>query len=190
MHSSVWLWHMRDSFDITCSVCRSPACDPSTGPPSQLRPRAKRRRAQEQRPPAWLTFPRGRTSPVSQNLLPSRVWSTLPSWDIPFSGTGADKREGKTATAAAATLGYSTAWVENILRCLISTVGKAILTKPINPWASDGTDLIPPAADVPASLCSAVLRYPALWCALLHFAPPRNTNSHNDAARSFVRSTV
>lgn len=95
----------------------------------------------------------------------------------------------KTATAAA-TLGYSTAWQENILRCLISTVGKAILTKPINPWASDGTDLIPPAADVPACLCTAVLWYPALWCALLHFAPPRNTNSHNDAACSFVRSMV
>lgn len=144
-------------------------------------------------PPAWFTFPRGRTSPVNQNPLPSRVWSTLPSWCIPFSSAWADKKEKNSSSGSSgnssSTLGYSTAWVENILRCLICTVGKAILTKPINPWASDGTDLIPPAADVPASLCSAVLRYPAHSCALLHFAPPRNTNSHSDAVCSFVRSS-
>lgn len=177
---------------FTCFVCRFPACDLSTEPSSQLRPPAKHRRAQTPHPPAWFTFPRGRTSPVNQNPLPSRVRSTLPSWYIPFSSAWADKKEKNSKRSGggdSSTLGYSTAWVENILQCLICTVGKAILTKPINPWASDGTDLIPPAADVPASLCSAALRYPALWCALLHFAPPRNTNSHSDAVCSFVRSS-
>lgn len=164
-HTSVCLCYICDSFAITCFVCRFPACDPLAGPSSQLLLWTKHRRGQEERPPAWFTFPRGRTSPVSQNLLPFRVSSTLPSWDIPLSSAPESIRRRKTATAAA-TLGYSTVWVENILWCLISTVGKAILTKPINPWASDGTDLIPPAADVPSSLCSAVLRYPALWCAL------------------------
>ena len=112
----------------------------------------------------------GSHSPEDGPLLSVRIYSPpgfgalcLPETFL-FSSAGADKREEKTAAAAAAaaaaaTLGYSTAWVENILRCLISTVGKAILTKPINPWASDGTDLIPAAADVPASLRSAVLRY-------------------------------
>lgn len=141
---------------LTCSACRSPACDPSTGPSSRRwrRRRGRHRRAQTQHPPAWFTFPGGRA-----HLSPLSVRICSPP------GSGALCRpqtflcpaaEQKTA-AAAATLGYSTAWEENILRCLISTVGKAILTKPINPWASDGTDLIPPAADVPASLCTAVL---------------------------------
>lgn len=153
--------------DSTWFVCSSLACDPLTGPSSQLHLRGKHRRAQGQHPPAWFTFPRGQTSPVSQNLLPFWAWSTLPSSDIPFSSIRADKRE-TTAAAAAATLGYSMAWVENILRCLISTVGKAILTKPINPWESDGADLIPPVADVPASLCSSVLRSTALHSDVLY----------------------
>lgn len=69
--------HIHESLDITCFVCRSPACDPSAGPASQLRPRGKHRTEQGQHPPAWFTFPRGRTSPVSQkNLLPPRAEST------------------------------------------------------------------------------------------------------------------
>lgn len=97
---------------------------------------------------------------------------------------GPDDRE-KDTTVTATAVSYSMAWLTNIPRCLISTVGKAILTKPINPSASDGSDLIPPVADVPASLCSA-----PLWCAPLYSVPPRHTNSHNDAACSFVRSMV
>lgn len=131
----------------------------------------------------------GKASSVSQNLLPSTLWSTLLPWDILLC-PAEELMKGRKAATTGAMVGYSTAWEENILRCLISTVGKAILTKPINPWVSDGTDLIPPAADVPASLCAAVLWYSLLCCALLHFAPPRNTNSHNDAACSFVRSVV
>lgn len=86
-----------------------------------------------------------------------------------------------------------TAREENILRCLISTVGKAILTKPINPWASDGTDLILSAAAVRPPLCVLLLCSDTLHSdddARLYFAPPRNTNSHSDAACSSLRSTV
>lgn len=122
------LSYILDHYHLTCSACRSPACDPLTGASSRQRRRARHRRAQKQHPPAWFTFPGGRTS------LPSvRIYSPpgfgvlcLPETFL------CPSTEQKTATAAA-TLGYSTAWEENILRCLISTVGKAILTKPINP---------------------------------------------------------
>lgn len=109
-------------------------------------------------------------SPADRPLLSVRIYSPpgLAALCLPetFPSPAPESIRGRKTATAAATLSYSTVWEENILWCLISTVGKAILTKPINPWASDGTDLIPPAADVPASLCSAVLRYPALWCAL------------------------
>lgn len=97
-------------------------------------------------------------SPEDGPLLSVRIYSppALAALCLPetFPSPAPESLRGRKTATAAATLGYSTVWVENILWCLISTVGKAILTKPINPWASDGTDLIPPAADVPPSLCA------------------------------------
>jgi len=95
-------WGKADLWSWSCAAI-SPAAWPSppavtpwqlsAEPSSQLHLRAKHRGGQGPHPPAWFTFPRGQTSPANQNLLLARVWSTLPSWDIPFSSTGADKRE-------------------------------------------------------------------------------------------------
>ena len=47
---------------FTCSVCRSPACDPSAGQPSRSPLPDRHRSAQGQHPPAWCSFPHRQTS--------------------------------------------------------------------------------------------------------------------------------
>lgn len=157
------LWNILQPFDFTWSACRSPACDPANGPSWQLPRWARQERALAQDPPACFAFHRGQSLSCQSESSPLRTLAHSASLrHPPLSGRRIDERQesGNNRT----TLVYSMAWEENILRCLISTVGKAILTKPINPWVSDGTDLIPPAADVPASLSAAVLIFSPLLC--------------------------
>lgn len=159
---------------------------------------ARHRREQEEPPPAWFTFHIGRTASCHSESSPlqgSQHFTLLTHFFLYQRGWQMTKRKKKKNkhTDSSYTTDCLTAREENILRCLISTVGKAILTKPINPWASDGTDLILSAAAVRPPLCVLLLCSDTLHSdddARLYFAPPRNTNSHSDAACSSLRSTV
>lgn len=125
-----------DNRIITCFACRSPVCDLFCGPISRRRPADRRRWTRAQYPAACCTYSTLTFPALCKPSQPQRFAC------------------GHRFFSAAAWTNMEVCAV-NITHSLISTLGKAISTKPINPWASDGTDLIPAVADALCLPCAA-----------------------------------